>query len=98
MYMVLERAEIDLYDYFEDGVPENEARHIISSLLKAVGHCHRNGVVHRDIKVRGRVGDEGTPAGGRRPRQDTVVVMAMSKRLPKISHAACASIPMAYNP
>jgi len=30
---------------------ENEARRVFNQILHAVYYCHRNGVVHRDLKA-----------------------------------------------
>lgn len=43
----------ELYDYLvENGrLGEYEARRIIGQLLLAVGYCHAQGVLHRDLKL-----------------------------------------------
>ena len=44
-------------ELFEDIVArefysEADASHCIQQILESVNHCHMNGVVHRDLKVR----------------------------------------------
>ena len=45
----------DLYDYLKDQeqkcFPEEKAIEILYKMIKAVKHCHDNGVIHRDIKL-----------------------------------------------
>ncbi|ETW00899.1 CAMK protein kinase [Aphanomyces invadans] len=43
----------DLFDHVVDKgcSDEREARHMMTCLLKAVAHCHRLGIVHRNIKL-----------------------------------------------
>ena len=54
MHLVLERADSDLYDWYEcynqGPLPEAEARHVTIQLARALEHCHANGFVHRDLK------------------------------------------------
>lgn len=46
----------ELFDYIvEKGrLLEDEARHFFQQIISGVEYCHRNMVVHRDLKVRGR--------------------------------------------
>ncbi|XP_051979466.1 NUAK family SNF1-like kinase 2 [Xyrauchen texanus] len=43
----------DLYDYISDRqtITETEARHVFRQIVSAVHYCHRNGIVHRDLKL-----------------------------------------------
>ncbi|XP_076857213.1 NUAK family SNF1-like kinase 2 [Brachyhypopomus gauderio] len=42
----------DLFDYIsERHVSEKEARHFFRQIVSAVHYCHRNGIVHRDLKL-----------------------------------------------
>ncbi|XP_036415033.1 NUAK family SNF1-like kinase 2 [Colossoma macropomum] len=42
----------DLFDYIsERQVSEKEARHFFRQIVSAVHYCHRNGIVHRDLKL-----------------------------------------------
>ncbi|KAF5888651.1 NUAK family SNF1-like kinase 2, partial [Clarias magur] len=42
----------DLFDYISGRrVSEREARHIFRQIVSAVHYCHRNGIVHRDLKL-----------------------------------------------
>ena len=50
IHLVMERADYDLYDFFETGVPEVEAKHVIGRVASALAHCHDNLIAHRDIK------------------------------------------------
>ena len=53
IYIVMEKGGSDLFEFFGKhprGVPDEWAKQIISSLIKAVGHIHQNHVCHRDIK------------------------------------------------
>lgn len=56
MYLVMEFCDGgDLYDKIQSywqgsGFTENEAAKIMETLLRAINHCHENGIVHRDIK------------------------------------------------
>ncbi|XP_026055120.1 NUAK family SNF1-like kinase 1 [Carassius auratus] len=52
--MVMEYASGgELYDYIQDKqrLSEEEARHFFRQITSAVQYCHRNGVVHRDLKL-----------------------------------------------
>ncbi|KTG47078.1 hypothetical protein cypCar_00028990 [Cyprinus carpio] len=43
----------DLYDFICDKqhIPESQARHFFRQIVSAVQYCHRNGIVHRDLKL-----------------------------------------------
>ncbi|XP_068015769.1 NUAK family SNF1-like kinase 2 [Melanerpes formicivorus] len=43
----------DLYDYISERqrLPEREARHFFRQVVSAVYYCHKNGIVHRDLKL-----------------------------------------------
>lgn len=43
----------DLYDYVceKQRITEHEARHFFRQIVSAVQYCHRNGIVHRDLKL-----------------------------------------------
>ncbi|XP_061869484.1 NUAK family SNF1-like kinase 2 [Colius striatus] len=43
----------DLYDYISERqrLPEQEARHFFRQVVSAVYYCHKNGIVHRDLKL-----------------------------------------------
>ncbi|XP_061113965.1 NUAK family SNF1-like kinase 1 [Conger conger] len=43
----------ELYDYVNERrrLPESEARDIFRQIVSAVHYCHKNGVVHRDLKL-----------------------------------------------
>ncbi|XP_041092061.1 NUAK family SNF1-like kinase 2 [Polyodon spathula] len=43
----------DLYDYIceKQRLSEQEARHFFRQIVSAVHYCHRNGIVHRDLKL-----------------------------------------------
>ncbi|KAM9443894.1 NUAK family SNF1-like kinase 2 [Clarias gariepinus] len=53
MVIVMEYASKgDLFDYISGRrVSEREARHIFRQIVSAVHYCHRNGIVHRDLKL-----------------------------------------------
>ncbi|KAG8518084.1 NUAK family SNF1-like kinase 2 [Galemys pyrenaicus] len=54
MVIVMEYASRgDLYDYINarPRLDEREARHFFRQIVSAVHYCHRNGVVHRDLKL-----------------------------------------------
>lgn len=50
----------DLYDYVCDRqrVSESQARHFFRQIVSAVHYCHRNGIVHRDLKLENILLDE----------------------------------------
>lgn len=50
----LPRQAGELFDYIvEKGrLLEDEARHFFQQIISGVEYCHRNMVVHRDLKVR----------------------------------------------
>uniref|UniRef100_A0A3B4G774 non-specific serine/threonine protein kinase n=1 Tax=Pundamilia nyererei TaxID=303518 RepID=A0A3B4G774_9CICH len=43
----------ELYDYIQERrrLPETETRSIFRQITSAVHYCHKNGVVHRDLKL-----------------------------------------------
>ncbi|XP_033925808.1 NUAK family SNF1-like kinase 2 [Melopsittacus undulatus] len=43
----------DLYDYISERqrLTEHEARHFFRQVVSAVYYCHKNGIVHRDLKL-----------------------------------------------
>ncbi|XP_053576677.1 NUAK family SNF1-like kinase 1 [Bombina bombina] len=43
----------ELYDFINDKhqIPESEARRFFRQIVSAVHYCHKNGIVHRDIKL-----------------------------------------------
>ncbi|XP_053106596.1 NUAK family SNF1-like kinase 2 [Hemicordylus capensis] len=43
----------DLYDYISDRqkLTEQEARHFFRQVVSAIYYCHKNGIVHRDLKL-----------------------------------------------
>ncbi|XP_015203435.2 NUAK family SNF1-like kinase 1 isoform X2 [Lepisosteus oculatus] len=43
----------ELYDYVSNRrkLPETKARHIFRQVTSAVHYCHKNGIVHRDLKL-----------------------------------------------
>ena len=40
----------EFFDEHPDGVPESWAKEIVSGILEAVYHCHKNLICHRDLK------------------------------------------------
>ncbi len=55
IYVVMEHVQGgELFDYIvEKGrLVEDEARHFFQQITSGVEYCHRNMVVHRDLKVR----------------------------------------------
>lgn len=54
MVIVMEYASKgDLYDYIceKQSISESQARHLFRQIVSAVHYCHRNGIVHRDLKL-----------------------------------------------
>ena len=53
LVIVLERMDMDLYDYLQKHgpIPEDKARVIIKTMAQAIKHCHDNGIIHRDLKL-----------------------------------------------
>ncbi|EOA17843.1 hypothetical protein CARUB_v10006247mg [Capsella rubella] len=54
IYVVMEYIKSgELFDYIiENGkVPQDKARHLFQQLISGVEYCHRNRVIHRDIKL-----------------------------------------------
>ncbi|OCT85883.1 NUAK family SNF1-like kinase 1 [Xenopus laevis] len=52
--MVMEYASNgELYDFInnKNQIPENDARRFFRQIVSAVHHCHKKGIVHRDIKL-----------------------------------------------
>lgn len=42
----------DLFDYISGRkISEREARHVFRQIVSAVHYCHKNGIVHRDLKL-----------------------------------------------
>ncbi|XP_029429395.1 NUAK family SNF1-like kinase 2 [Rhinatrema bivittatum] len=43
----------DLYDYISERqrLTEQEARHVFRQIVSAMYYCHKNGIVHRDLKL-----------------------------------------------
>mmetsp|Transcript_11386 Transcript_11386/g.28036 ORF Transcript_11386/g.28036 Transcript_11386/m.28036 type:complete len:576 (+) Transcript_11386:144-1871(+) len=52
MFMAMELAEQDLFDYIvtRDRLEENEGRRFFQQLISGLDYCHKRGIVHRDIK------------------------------------------------
>jgi serine/threonine protein kinase len=52
LHLVMELAEVDLFDHVEMNgrLVEREARDIFVGLLRALKYLHRRGIVHRDVK------------------------------------------------
>ncbi|KAM9324117.1 NUAK family SNF1-like kinase 1 [Gastrophryne carolinensis] len=50
----------ELYDFINNKhqIPESEARRFFRQIVSAVHYCHKNGVVHRDIKLENILLDE----------------------------------------
>lgn len=50
LYLILELAEGDLYDYilkYENGLPETDALNYFAQIVCAISYCHKLHVVHR---------------------------------------------------
>ena len=50
VHLVMDRGKIDLYEYFDQAMPESEVRDIMTQILAAVGHSHAMNISHRDLK------------------------------------------------
>ena len=52
--IVMEMLVMDLFDAVlctEDGMAPDTAARYFADMLRGVAHCHRHGIVHRDVKL-----------------------------------------------
>lgn len=53
LYLVFEHMEGNLYEFIKGrtkALPESKVRNIMYQTIQALGHCHKNGYFHRDMK------------------------------------------------